>query len=77
MAEATPAWVYTIRVEGSLSPEWQDWFGGMEILPAGKETLLKGVLPDLAAVYGVLNHLYGLNLALISVERKTVDAKSG
>ena len=73
---ATPAYVYSIRVEGSLSPEWQEWFGGMEIIPAGDETLLRGTLPDLPALYGVLNHLSGLNLGLISVERKSAEQRT-
>jgi hypothetical protein len=60
---------YRIRVEGPISPDWQEWFGGMHIHPRGPFTELSGELPDLAALYGVLNHLAGLNLPLVSLRR--------
>lgn len=58
-----------IRVEGSIPPDWSDWFGGLCIIPDGDTTLLAGNLPDQAGLYGILNRLAGLNLNLISVER--------
>ncbi len=60
---------YFIQVEGSISPEWQEWFGGMQISRQGSTTLISGYLPDQAALYGILNRLAGLNLALILVQR--------
>ncbi len=57
-----------IRVKGHLARQWTDWFGGLEIdnQPEG-EALLSGLLPDQAAVYGVLNQMRNLGLALVSV----------
>ena len=57
-----------IRVKGHLSSQWDDWFGGLdaENQPNG-EAVLYGCLADQAALYGVLNRIRDLGLALISV----------
>ena len=57
-----------IRVKGHLSGQWTSWLEGLEIqnLPEGS-TRLSGDLPDQTALYGVLNRLRDLGLALISV----------
>ena len=63
-----------IRIKGHLSDQWANWFGKLEIenLPGG-EAVLSGTLPDQAALYGVLNQMRDLGVALVSlncVERK-------
>ena len=60
---------YRIRVQGHLSPTFQDRFGGLGIeqQEAGT-TLLSGTLPDQAALYGVLLQLIRLGLVLLSLE---------
>lgn len=62
--------VYEIRIEGQLADRWSDWFEGLAICsdPNG-ETSLTGLLPDQAALYGVLSKIHNLNLVLISVLR--------
>ncbi len=57
-----------IRVQGHLSSQWADWFGGLEIenQPNG-EALLSGPLPDQSALYGILNRIRDLGLTLVSV----------
>jgi hypothetical protein len=65
--------IFRIRIEGFLPPNWSPWFGGMHILSEANTTLLIGALPDQAALYGILNHLAGLNLNLVSVERLIED----
>ena len=72
--EANPATdgvdVYRIRVKGQLDPSWSDWLGGFTILPQGDDsTLLIGQIVDQAALQGILNKLYGMNLKLLSLER--------
>ena len=61
---------YQIRVDGELPGQWADWFGGLSIasLP-NRETLLAGQLPDQAALRGVLNRIFDLNLRLLSVSQ--------
>jgi hypothetical protein len=57
-----------IQVKGHLSGQWTDWFDGLSIenQPAG-EAVLSGVLPDQAALYGVLRRLGNLGVALVSL----------
>jgi hypothetical protein len=70
------AYFYRIRIEGCISPEWEDWFAGLEITSAGSQTCLSGSLTDAAALYGVLKALASLNLVLVSVERKQLKNHS-
>jgi hypothetical protein len=64
-------WLYEIQVEGCLAGRWSEWFEGLHIeaSPSG-ETLLSGEIVDQAALFGVLNKIYSLNLNLISVSRR-------
>jgi hypothetical protein len=63
---------YEITVKGSLDPGWSDWFTGMAVTveALGEErplTVLAGEVGDQAALRGMLNKLWDLNLTLISV----------
>jgi hypothetical protein len=59
---------YEIRVIGHLECNWADWFDGFTIsnLENG-EAVLSGLLPDQAALYGILNRISNLGIPLISV----------
>ncbi len=61
--------LYEIRVEGNLNERWSEWFGGLTICVEGDETILTGVLPDQAALFGLLRRIYDMNVSLISVIR--------
>ena len=68
----TPA-MYRIWIAGYLNPGWSDSFGEMEIshevaANGSPQTLLTGWLVDQAALFGVLDGLYGLGFPLLSVE---------
>lgn len=57
-----------IKVKGYLDQQWSDWFAGLKLAyPAENETLLSGMIPDQAALYGLLERIRDLNLTLISV----------
>ena len=60
---------YRIRVQRHLDPGWQDRFGGLciEQQEAGT-TLPSGMLPDQAALHGVLLQIIRLGLVLLSLE---------
>jgi hypothetical protein len=65
---------YEITVKGTLDPGWSDWFNGMAVTvePATHgqpQTRLAGPVGDQAALRGMLNKLWDLNLTLISVRR--------
>jgi hypothetical protein len=57
-----------IHIRGKIDPTWSDWFGELQIDETlGDETILRGKLPDMAAVYGVISRLGSLVLPLVSV----------
>lgn len=61
---------YQIRVQGQLDESWSVWLSGMAITSQTEgETLLTGLIIDQAALHGILDKLYAMNLALISVIR--------
>ena len=64
---------YRIIVEGIIDASWSDWLGGLE-LSAQKEadgtmiTIMSGELIDQAALRGLLNRLWDLNLVVRSIQ---------
>ncbi len=59
---------YEIKIQGRLDPCWSDWFAGCRLTQLeGNETLITGILPDQAALHGVLERIRDLNLTLLSV----------
>ena len=70
--------MYRITIHGCLDDSWSEQLGGMavssELDARGSQlTVLTGPLVDQAALYGVLNALYGLGFALLSVERTPIQ----
>ena len=66
--------VYQITVEGKIDESWSDWLGGMQLVLRKEAngmqiTILTGLLIDQAALRGVLNRLWDLNLVLRSVQQ--------
>ena len=63
--------MYEIRVYGRVPETWQDVFADMQMRvvedASGPVTVLRGSLPDQAALHGVLQNLYDLGLGLIKV----------
>ena len=59
--------MYQIRVKGVLDPQWTSWFEGFTIEEEIGNTLISGPFTDQAALRGVLNKLWDLNLNLISI----------
>ena len=68
---AVPPAVYEIRVKGQLTGgSWPTWFEGMELTLTGNcETVLRGMVADQAALYGLLGRLRDLALPLLAVNR--------
>lgn len=67
--------IYHIRVQGQLDESWSDWLGELTITPQlDGTTLLSGSIVDQAALHGILDRLYGLNLSILSVVQVGTDA---
>jgi hypothetical protein len=65
--------MYQIKVQGSLGPQWSDWFDGFTIdAQAQGETLRTGTVADQAALHGVLAKLRDLGLPILLVKRLKV-----
>ena len=73
---------YQIIVEGELNESWSDWLGNVKLKKGNQEidtsqTILLSEVPDQAALRGLLNRIWDLNLELISVNRQGKDYHGG
>ena len=76
-------WEYQVRVEGRIGQRWLAWFDGLYIYTTDDDagqadenpafTTLTGVMPDQAALAGLLQKLYTLGLPLVEVRRKEAE----
>ena len=65
---------YEIRLQGRLDQRWEQWFDGMAISPGvDGTTVIRGPVPDQAALHGLLVGVRDLGLPLISVARVEPD----
>ena len=63
---------YQIKVQGKVDPSWSDCFDemGVSSITNGKGndvTTFTGHVEDQATLRGILNHLWDLNLTILSV----------
>jgi hypothetical protein len=59
---------FEIHVKGHLDESWSDWLEGLEVkIVDNGEMILFGHIGDQAALMGILNKLYRLNLTLLSM----------
>jgi hypothetical protein len=67
-----------IRIQGQIAKHWSTWFDDLDVVyTEGGETLLKGTVPDQAALYGLIAKLRDLGLSLISVDSVDLDQGPG
>lgn len=66
---------YEIHIDGLLDDRWAEWFWPMHLEHDGDQTVLSGVLPDQAALHGVLERLRDLNVRIIAVRRVPLDGR--
>jgi len=66
--------LYKIVVEGELHESWSDWLGNVDL--QGRihgldscHTILLSEIPDQAALRGLLNRIWDLNLEIISLNK--------
>ena len=65
---------YQITIEGKIDANWSDWLSGMRLVSQKEAngmqvTILSGEVVDQAALRGLLNRLWDLNLVLRSVQQ--------
>jgi hypothetical protein len=76
-ASIKPPFLYEIRVKGQLSVEqWTAWFDDLTVAFVKSETLLRGRVPDHAALYALLARLRDLAVPLVSVKVIDADAQA-
>ena len=69
---------YEIKIEGHLDEHWSAAFASLKLTHLqGDGTLLTGLLPDQAALHGLLERIRDLNLTLISVTCGTPSRQDG
>jgi len=65
---------YHIRLKGHLADHWSAWFDTMTISnEANGEAVLRGPLPDQAALHGVLIKIRDLGLPLLTIITVATD----
>ncbi len=75
MEFAAPPFLYEIRVKGRLSGEqWSSWFDDLTLSTARGESILRGRVPDHAALYALLARLRDLAVPLVAV--RVLDAEA-
>ncbi len=65
---------YEIHIKGHLDTDWMEWFAGFTFThqPDGT-TLLKGLVSDQPALYGLLMRINQLGLSLLRVEQMNME----
>lgn len=67
-----------IIVKGRIDTKWADWLGGLMMsCTESDQTILTGVLPDQAAVYGIIARIRDLGLDLSSVSIEVIEKDNG
>jgi hypothetical protein len=70
-----PPFLYEIRVKGRLSDErWTSWFDDLTVTVSRGQSILRGRVPDHAALYGLLGRLRDLAVPLVAV--RVLDAEA-
>ena len=67
---------YEIKLRGHLDEYWSDWLSGLKITHDSQgNSLLRGAVPDQAALHGILAQIRDLGLNLISLTPQPVDVE--
>ena len=73
--EKSEAQYYQIRIKGYISPDWSEWFEGMNIRhEENGNTLISGLVEDQAALFGIFLKIQNLGLTLLSVNNTLPEA---
>lgn len=56
-----------IKIKGKLEPRWVDWFDLMRVSSDDHVTVVSGVVPDQAALQGLMEKISVLGMSIISI----------
>ena len=66
---------YEIRVKGHLGSRWSAWFDGLSLTSEDDgTTVIRGPVPDQAALHGLLSKLRDVGIPLVSLAQVLPDA---
>jgi len=73
---------YRIVIQGELNDSWSEWMGDVSLdrfnrIHGSSRTTILSEIPDQAALRGLLNKIWDLNLTLISVNRQEKTSNRG
>ena len=69
---------YEICLKGHLDGRWAAWFDGLSLSrESDGTTILRGPIPDQAALHGLLQRVRDTGLPLVSVIRIAADPAEG
>lgn len=68
---------YEVRVDGVLDGRWSEWFGGLQLRSDADQTVVSGTLTDQSALHGVLDMVFDLGLAVVTVRRLPPEELGG
>jgi hypothetical protein len=73
---------YRIVIQGDLNSSWLEWFGEGSFDRiyqdrSSRETVIISAIPDQAALRGLVNRMWDLNLTLNSVNIQELDVDGG
>jgi hypothetical protein len=69
--------IYQIRIRGHISENWASWFEGLTLRrEESGDTIIRGALPDQAALHGILMIVRDLGLTLVEVKCLDCDCAS-
>lgn len=73
---------YRIVIQGKLNDSWSEWLGDVSLerinrMHDSNQTTILSEIPDQAALRGLLNKIWDLNLILISVNRQEKTSNGG
>jgi hypothetical protein len=67
--------IYQIKIQGRLDKGWSEWFNEMTVTFESDITTLTGPVVDQAALRGILDKIWDLNLMLISIIRTDTNTE--
>lgn len=69
---------FAIRVQGHLDARWSAWFDGLSVTTESNgTTLIEGLVPDQAVLFGLLHKMRDIGLPLLSVVRAEPEDRDG